>query len=166
MKWYQQSYVNRRDWILENLENLKLNNQEVIVLLLIDHANSNNRHITLDYLASKLNVEVSQVDKILSVLCTKKYLSIKVNGKQIVFDLSGLFEVEKPVDYQVATSIYDLFEQEFGRPLTKVELEKVNEWQQQYTQEQIIYGLRQSSMYQKLNLAYIQKVLEKYNESR
>ncbi|MCI5774364.1 MAG: DnaD domain protein [Erysipelotrichaceae bacterium] len=161
MKWYKQNYVNRRDWILDNLENLQLSHFEAIVVLLIDFCNVNNIPINLEYLAAKCNCDTAVIDKVISVLCAKNYLDIKAINKSVVFDLSKLFEAD--MNKQQAenyASIFELFESEFGRPLVADELTKIQEWLKRYDSKLIIYALRQASMYQKVNFAYIQKVLE------
>ena len=94
MKWYQENFVNRRDWILDNLADLKMSYEEIVVVLLIDFFNSNNINITLELLAAKTNSSKEDINKIISILCAKNYLDIKAVDKHIVFDLSKLFESE------------------------------------------------------------------------
>ena len=40
MKWYEQNFVNHRDWILDHLDLLGLDANEAIVVLLIDFFHS------------------------------------------------------------------------------------------------------------------------------
>ena len=94
MKWYKQNFVNRRDWVLDNLENLELTHIESLVVLLIDFCNVNRIPINLEYLAAKCHVKTTDIDKVISMLCAKNYLEIKAINKNIVFDLSKLFEIE------------------------------------------------------------------------
>ena len=59
MKWYQENFVNRRDWILDNLADLKMSYEEIVVVLLIDFFNSNNINITFsnnELLSKKLQL--------------------------------------------------------------------------------------------------------------
>ena len=167
MKWYKQNFVNRRDWILDNLENLELTHIETLVVLLIDFCNVNRIPINLEYLAAKCHVTTTDIDKVISMLCAKNYLEIKAINKNVVFDLSKLFEIEaNEGNNENYTSIFDLFENEFGRPLVSDELSKITEWFKKYDTNLIIYALRQASMYQKLSFAYIQKILENKNNER
>lgn len=167
MKWYKQNYVNRRDWVLDNLENLQLSHFEALVVLLIDFCNVNDIPVNLEYLATKCHCETSDIDKVISILCSKNYLDIKAISKNIVFDLSRLFDSDtNKQQAENYASIFDLFESEFGRPLVADELTKINEWLKRYDSKLIIYALRQASMYQKVNFAYIQKVLENKSNER
>ena len=53
-----------------------------------------------------------------------------------------------------------IFETEFQRPLSNDEFTKLNQWLKIYDKKKIIMSLRKASMYQKLNFAYIEKILE------
>ena len=39
MQWYEQRFVNHRDWILDHLEYLGLDAEETVIVLLIDFMN-------------------------------------------------------------------------------------------------------------------------------
>lgn len=161
MKWYKENFVNRRDWILDNLDNLKMSFEEIVIVLLIDFFNSNHINITLELLANKANCSKEEVNKIISTLCAKNYLDIKAVDKNIVFDLSKLFEAEYGKDKDVLKNdLNQIFENEFQRPLSNDEFTKLNQWLKIYDKKKIIQSLRKASMYQKLNFAYIEKILE------
>ena len=57
-----------------------------------------------------------------------------------------------------------MFETEFGRPLSQNEMKKISEWNHMYDKQMIIYALRTASAYQKMNLAYIDKILCNWRE--
>ena len=161
MKWYQENFVNRRDWILDNLADLKMSYEEIVVVLLIDFFNSNNINITLELLAAKTNSSKEDINKIISILCAKNYLDIKAVDKHIVFDLSKLFESEYGKEKEVLKNdLNQIFETEFQRPLSNDEFTKLNQWLKIYDKKKIIMSLRKARMYQKLNFAYIEKILE------
>ena len=161
MKWYQENFVNRRDWILDNLADLKMSYEEIVVVLFIDFFNSNNINITLELLAAKTNSSKEDINKIISILCAKNYLDIKAVDKHIVFDLSKLFESEYGKEKEVLKNdLNQIFETEFQRPLSNDEFTKLNQWLKIYDKKKIIMSLRKASMYQKLNFAYIEKILE------
>ena len=48
MKWYEQKYVNHRDWILDNIELLNLTHTDLITVLVIDFLNEHQMTITSD----------------------------------------------------------------------------------------------------------------------
>ncbi len=161
MKWYEQNYVNHRDWILDNIEELGLNSQELILVLLIDFYNEHHMEISMEILSKKCHLEMDELDRIISVLCARKYLDIKASSKRIRFVLDGLFEADTARDRSVMdVSLFELFEQEFGRTLSQKEMQKISDWNREYERKQIIDALREASTYQKLNLSYIEAILK------
>lgn len=165
MKWYKQTYVNHRDWILENLDVLGLSHQETIIVLLIDFFNTNQILITMELLSRKSAMEQEELDKTLSVLCAKKYLEIRATNKQVSFILDGLFETEvAKTQNALNSSLFDLFETEFARPLSNAEMMKLSDWIKIYDSKLVIYALRESSMYQKISMNYIQKILQTWSD--
>lgn len=166
MKWYKQKYVNRRDWILDNLEFIGLSEKETIIVLLIDYFNSNNIGITIDLLCNKTKMDDKEVNKILSVLFAKKYLVIEASGKTPTFVLDGLFELEvEAIESELDSSLFNLFEKEFKRPLTQKEMETVSDWIKRIDSNLIIEALRYASMYKKVKLSYIDKILKNWVEN-
>ena len=129
MKWYEQKYVNHRDWILDNIELLNLTHTDLITVLVIDFLNEHHMTITSDVLCAKTRL-------------SKKDLDIVLGDTRVT---------ESP--------LFDLFETEFGRPLSQNEMKKISEWNHMYDKQMIIYALRTASAYQKMNLAYIDKIL-------
>ncbi|NLC96594.1 MAG: DnaD domain protein [Erysipelotrichaceae bacterium] len=165
MKWYKQNYVNRRDWILDNLEYLGLSEKETVIVLLIDFLNENNINITIHYLSKKTNIDEASINKILSVLVAKKYLQIEAKSKKAHFILDGLFEIEvASIKGNLDTSLFDLFETEFKRPLTPKEMEKVSDWLRTIDSKLVLEALKQASMYKKVNISYIDKILRSWQE--
>lgn len=53
MKWYEQKYVNHRDWILDQMGLLGIDSVELVIVLLIDFMNQNRIEITMDALREK-----------------------------------------------------------------------------------------------------------------
>lgn len=160
MKWYEQKYVNHRDWILDHLEFLGLSNDEVVIVLLIDFMNQNHEEITMETLRRKTGQTMDDLDRVISVLCAKKYLEIKASSKKVRFLLNGLFETDTARDEKILdASLFDAFESEFGRPLSSHEMERISEWNRTTDKKLIIYALRQASAYQKLSLNYIERIL-------
>ncbi|MBQ6221432.1 MAG: DnaD domain protein [Solobacterium sp.] len=161
MKWYEQNYVNHRDWILDNVEELGLNSQELVLVLLIDFYNEHHMEISMEILSKKCHLEMDELDRIISVLCARKYLDIKASSKRIRFVLDGLFEANTARDRSVMDiSLFELFEQEFGRTLSQKEMQKISDWNREYERKQIVDALREASTYQKLNLSYIEAILK------
>ncbi|MCI5724221.1 MAG: DnaD domain protein [Erysipelotrichaceae bacterium] len=165
MKWYEQKYVNRRDWLLDKSSLLGMSPQEMIVVLLIDFMNEHRMEITMDALGEKTGLSTEELNRIISALCAKKYLLIKASARAVVFDLSGLYETDTArVENILDRSLFETFESEFGRLLSQKEMEKISDWNQVTDKRLIIAALREASAYQHLNLGYIEKILSEWKE--
>lgn len=160
MQWYEQNFVNHRDWILDNLAALNLTPQETVIALLIDFMNEHHMDISIDSLASQSGMKVEEVNQTVSVLCARHYLDIRASSKSIRFLLNGLFETDTAASENVLdSSLFDVFEAEFGRPLSPNEMQKISEWNKTIDRRIIIKALREASTYQRLSLPYIEKIL-------
>lgn len=56
-------------------------------------------------------------------------------------------------------SLFDLFEREFARPLSQPECQRLGDWQERYDDKLIRYALRESLLYGKHSLDYIDRIL-------
>jgi DNA replication protein len=65
-------------------------------------------------------------------------------------------------------SLFALFEQEFGRPLTPMEIETINGWldQDRYAEELIRFALKESVFAGKLHFRYIDRILLEWSRNR
>ena len=104
MKWYEQKFVNRRDWILDHLEYLSLNEKEALLVLMIDFLNENRIPITMELLSAKTGIKQEELDQIISILCARRYLEILASSKDVRFVLDGLFEADVARDRNVLDS--------------------------------------------------------------
>ena len=163
MKWYEQKFVNRRDWILDNCQLLGMDNNELVLVLLIDFFNEHNEPISIEALRQKTGMSLEEVDRTISVLCAKKYLEIRASSASVCFSLDGLFETDVARNERILdSSLFSVFESEFGRPLSNREMEKISDWSKTTDKKMIIYALREASAYQKLSFAYIDKILQEW----
>lgn len=165
MKWYETNYVDHRDWILDQLNLLSLDAEETVIVLMIDFMNEHKMKITMEDLAKRCNVSIEKVNQIISMLCAKKYLEIKASNKNVKFILNGLFEADTAHDESILdSSLFDVFETEFARPLSQKEMQKISEWNRTTDRKMILYALREASAYQNLSIPYIDKILDSWKE--
>ena len=161
-EFWNESYFNRKNWLMENIVSLNLNDREFMLLMLIVFFNEQNRMITTESLSSHTNLTIEEVDACLSQLCLKQYLQVTFKNGVMSFNMDGIFQQkEKDVD---ALPIFQTFEQEFGRPLTQKELTLLSEWIRKYDNELIIYALREAAIYRKLNIKYIDTILSRWEK--
>ncbi len=165
MKWYEEKFVNHRDWILDHLDLLQIGTTEAMLVMLIDFMNQYQVPITMNELAKKLHLTEDEIDRSVSVLCAKKYLEIKASKQGVFWSLAGLFEADMAREANILdSSLIDVFESEFGRPLNPNEMEKISEWNRTTEKKLIFYALREASIYQKLSIPYIDKILKTWKE--
>jgi len=159
-KWYKQSYFNKRAWILENFDKLNLTAEETMVVLLIDYAKDNKKKLNYDFLCEKLQLNTKQLDKILSSLVSKHYLSINANEKGITFDIDGIFEFD-PEKYEVSDNkdIFEIVGDLLKKPLTSSELQKTNDLLDKYGENKLIDAVRTAEAYRMSSLAYVEGIL-------
>ncbi len=163
MKWYEQNYTSHRDWILDHLEYLGLNEKETVIVMLIDFFNEHHMDITMDALCRKTGMTQEAMNQEISVLCARKYLEIRASSKKISYHLDGLFDASIARDREIMdTSLFDVFESEFCRPLSQLEMQKISDWNRSIDRRLIVYALREASAYQKLNTTYIERILKEW----
>lgn len=156
--WYKKPYINRRDWILENLGVLNLTSYETVLILLIDYMNTQNLEITPSELANRSGFKESDVDETLHRLSHRNILSVIPSANRFVFNIDNLFVENLRYEY-VDENIFNVFEHELARPLSQQELERLNSWLGMYTQDEIISALRTAIVYNKLSFPYINTIL-------
>lgn len=161
--WYLKPYFNRRDWILDHAETLRINANELALCLLIDFYNEHHMILQYDMIEKKLSLTKEEIDQILMNLSSLGYLKIMPTDEGILYDLTGLFkeDVERlnQVDFD---DVFGTFEATFARPLSVIELQKIADFLKIYQKEDIINALRKADAYRKLNISYIEAVLKNH----
>ena len=159
-KWYKQPYFNRKVWILENFDKLGLKSEETMVILLIDQARETRKKVNYEYLCNKLNIDTKELDRILSGLVLRHYLSINATEKGVSFDIDNIFEFD-PERYEATenTDIYDYAEELVKKPLTPSQIQKINDLLTRYDEAKIIDAIRTAEAYRKPLLDYVEGIL-------
>ena len=157
MEIYREKYFNRRNWILENISALDLSVSEALIVLLIDFCNEFNQPIDIQILSGLSNMSSEDVDDTIIKLCSKGYLSIEQKDSQISFCIDAIFS-QRNISY-AGKDLYETFEAEFGRVLSRAELERLSEWMRLYDHETIIDVLREASINRKMSFAHIDRML-------
>lgn len=163
-KWWNERYINRRDYILEHVETLALCSDESLLLLLIDYMNEHAIAISHNILAEKMKKDGSEIDELLSVLSKKGYLQITYQDKKIVFLIDGVFEQPKEKIVDLDESLFNIYESEFARPLTPIEMQRLSDWSQTYNQQLIVYALREALVNHVRNFDYIDRILQEWKK--
>lgn len=169
--------------LLTSYKTLQLNEEEVMMILQIHRfLQDKNKFPTPAELATFLTINEVNCANILRNLIQKGFLKIeqlKNDQNQIseVYSLNPLWEklfstkAEKanPTDEEDKENegtLFILFEQEFGRPLSPFEIETINAWldEDKIIPSLIKAGLRESVLMGKLNFKYIDRILRSWKQ--
>lgn len=165
MKWYLKPYINRRNWLLDNAENLGLSSDELLLCLMFDFLNEQRIMINYEIMEAKLGYPRAKLDTLIQNMVTKGLLEIYVGEDGVTYDILKVFEQFDEQQLDVQNDIFKAFEDSFGRPLSPNELQKLADFTKQYPEEKIIDALRSADAYRKVNIAYIEKILKNSHES-
>lgn len=177
--WMKDGFTTVPNILLDQFHLLELSGDEMVLLLYI--MSWINRGKTVDDMnqtSTDLGWSSKKVIECLSSLMNKDYLQIELvpnkEGKQADhYTLRPLFDKldeihfqqtvqdSKPVPSTEGLDHVQMFEQEFGRQLTQMELETLNDWVNvsKYDRELIQLALKQAVLNQALSLKYIDRIL-------
>ena len=174
--------IDFRYLLLENYKKLKINENEVTTIFVIDHLISQgNPFITADLLSLKMTLDVKEIDKILAKLITKGLFEFKTVGKQTVASLEPLkqklykeFQLFLSKEEEEKTSkriteelenVYTNFEKLLSRSLSPVEASKIHEWiSYGYSDRLIIDALKEALANGKKSLRSVDKILLSWSQ--
>ena len=163
--------------LLENYKKLKLNEQELATIFMIDHLISQgNPFVTQDLLSLKMSLDVKEIDKILAALLTKGYVAYETKDNRTITTLDPLKKIlfreyslsivkeskaeEKKNVQDELENIYAAFDKLLGRQLSPVEISKIREWVDYgFSDEQIINALKEALSKNKKSLRSVDKIL-------
>ncbi|MBQ3296025.1 MAG: DnaD domain protein [Erysipelotrichaceae bacterium] len=159
-KWYQESYFDRKNWLLENFDKLNLSSDETLLIMLVELCRTNRKYVTYDYLMKKLGRNAKQIDSLVASLVNKHYLKISSNSKGLIFDFDEIFEFD-PEKYEISDNkdLFDTVSEVFGKPLSPTELQKISELSEIYGEKRFIEALRLAEAKRTYKIAYIEGIL-------
>ena len=172
----QRDAIDYRYLLIEYYKKLRLSENELCVLLMIDQLlQQKNTLITPDLLSLKMNLDVREIDKIFVALIERGLL-IFDNGKKIKVSLKPLqkklletFQREMEVDSEnnsnkekaeAIDSVKKAFEKEFKSNLSPLENSLIDDWiSHGFTSEQIINAMKECLSKGKKTFRSIDKLL-------
>lgn len=178
---YEQVFFNQLhipEKLLTNYVHLGLNEKEVMVIIqLFRFIQKGNKFPTPSEIVESMLIDEKECANILRKLIQKNLLKIKqIQNEQHqlseAYTLEPLFNTlyteTKTVseDTEGDGTIFILFEQEFGRPLSPFEIEMVNTWLDvdKMLPSLIKAALRESVLMGKLNFKYIDRILREWKK--
>lgn len=162
--------------LLSNYKDLKINEQELIVLIYL--LNEKDNLFNPGKISEELNIKLTEVLEIIEKLNSADLITIsteKNNGVlEEIIDLSNFYkkiaflvinkeQIEETESKK--TNIYDDFEREFGRTLSPIEYELISGWlDNEFTEEIILCALKEAVFNGVSNLRYIDKILYEWKK--
>ncbi len=172
----QMEALDFRYLLLEYYKKLKITENELAVILMIDHLlGQKNSLVTPDLLSLKMNLSTKELDKILVNLLERGLLiyevepKVKVSLKPLQKKLYDTFQITLAREQEFSSNknkqqtfknIYEVFENELKRSLSPLELSLINEWiNDGFSIETIIEALHQTLSKGKKTLKSVDKLL-------
>jgi len=158
MEIYNEKYFNRRNYILEHINETKLSPKEALIILMIDFNNEFKINTTPDSISKACNIELKETNEIIYNLCQKGLIQLVMKNKHTSFNIDAIFDHNK-INLVASDDIFSLFSEEFKRPLNQKETILLGEWVRKYSFEELVNALKNASIYKKLNFSYIERIL-------
>ena len=169
--------IDFRFLLLENYKKLKISENELAIIFMIDHlVEQGNPFITADLLSLKMVLDIKEIDSLIADLLTRGFMEYtSINGKTVT-SLNPLKE-KLFREYKVSISkeneadsnnvvkaqlnnIFEAFQTELGRQLSPLEISRIREWVALgYTDDVIINALKEALAQGKKSLRSVDKIL-------
>ena len=156
--------------LFQNYKNIGITDQELIMLIYILNTSDifNPKQIS-----NELNITLNDVMTAMEDMSSKGITKLELkkigNIRNEYINLDGLYEklafkiLNK--EEEKTTSIYDIFETEFGRTISPMEYEIINAWIENGTSEEtIILALKEATYNGVSNLRYIDKIISEWSK--
>ncbi|UUX34531.1 DnaD domain-containing protein [Fundicoccus culcitae] len=180
--WLKSGHSMVPNILLNQFHKLNVTGDEfVLILYLMTQISNSQSSNQIDHMSISLGWDQQKIFDHLNSLMDKDYLAIELvpdqNGKQSDhYTLRPLFEKLDSVFFQkeekitaVAedTSLVSYFEKEFGRVLSPIELEVLNNWivTDKYPEDLIKLALKQAVLNQAFSFKYIEAILLNWQKS-
>ena len=167
--------IDFRFLLLENYKKLKISENELAIIFMIDHlVSQGNPFITADLLSLKMSLDIKEIDNLIADLLTRGFMEYaSINGKTVTslnplkeklfsnFAMSVSKETENRKNREeVLSNIYQSFEASLNRSLQPMEISTIREWVALgYSDETIINALKEALSQGKKTLKSVDKIL-------
>ena len=169
--------IDFRFLLLENYKKLKISENQLAIIMMIDHLiEHGNPFITADLLSLKMSLDIKEIDRLLADLLTRGLMEYAtVNGKTVTslkplneklyreFQISVSKENEAKNSETISNQLNNVFEQfqnELGRSLSPIEISTIREWVSMgYTDEVIIDAVKEAINQGKKSIKSVDRIL-------
>jgi DNA replication protein len=176
--------VRNIDWktlLLETYRDMSLSEEHVMIILMTDYCLiQGDRLVTADLLSLKMSLDYKRIDQLFAELMNKGLINL-VTEEDGIMSTSITSLKELLIDAYVRTYIKDktkpekteksndnliaIFETEFGRPLSYLEIQTIRKWfEEGYQEAQILNALKTATGAKVKNIRYIDKILLEWRQ--
>ncbi|GAV22496.1 DnaD domain protein [Carboxydothermus pertinax] len=185
---FNQGLISVPTFLLKNYKHLNLNEKELVFLLqLMSFINEGNLLPSAEFIAQTLGEDLAEVKKNYRELIKKGIISVsrKFDEKSAKYvetidyiplleKLTDLWAAQKvfkesnkipdKVNLDTTSRVVEIFSREFGRGLSPMEIELIDNWlnQKQYQEELIYEALKRAVMLNKKSFRYIDAILYRW----
>lgn len=154
-----------------NYKALELTEQELILIIYILNTSEifNPKQISND-----LNITLNNVMELMEDLTSKGIIKLELkkigNIRNEYINLDGLYEkltfkILNKEEPEKQSNIYSIFEEEFGRPISAMEVEIISAWIENGTSEETIkLALKEATYNGVNNLRYIDRIISEWSK--
>ena len=142
-----------------------LNDNDIFVLLLIYTLSQlNKQFITPSLLMNYSSLSSKELDIVLEHLLEKKWIYNQSGTIRLNHFVERLLQEKEETDKQ--GNLIEIFEEQFGRPLTPMELDIIKEWiHHGFEEDMILKALKEAVKSQVLTLRYIDGILNNWQRN-
>jgi DNA replication protein len=171
-----QPFVDIRLTLIDRYKDLNLNENEVMVLLVVDLLLKKGVTIIApETLTAKMVMDIKTIDSTFVGLINKGFIKIEDN---LSTSLEGLykrlldgFKIERgkinSYSKEESDNLYTLFETEFGRPLSGVEIDIMRSWMENgYPVDLIKEALKEAISAKAKSIKYVDRILLSYQQEK
>ncbi len=178
----KQNIVDFSELVLNNYHKIGLDETDAVIIIKLNYLL--NRNITFIHpkkLADMLSISAGTTTKRINNLIDAGYINIELkpngNGKETeVFNLDTVIERIIKADFEdkmstkededtVEKRLVQLFETEFRRPLSVLDIQTITKWlNDNYTYDQIKNALYEAAKARKLSIKYVDAILLRQDE--
>ena len=169
--------IDFRFLLLESYKKMKISENELAAILMVDHfISQGNPFVTADLLSIKMSMDVREIDKTLASLLNRGFIEYVTQGKKTITTLNPLkeklfkeFQMTSTLEEESKSSqrmsdmlnnLYGQFEKLMGRPLSQVEFSRIREWiSYGYSDELILNALKEALSKGKKTIRSVDKIL-------
>jgi DnaD/phage-associated family protein len=166
--------IDKYAYLIDNFQLISLDSKALTFIMIIERINDNNHILNMENVAKKMNISKNEINYLYEELKRRHLIRIsnktgfkietiniyiniekKLNEKLFKEDL----EIEKNNIKKEQKNIIGIFEDEFNRKLSPLEIEQIKEWSSAFSQELILDALKTAVLQNVLTLRYVEVVL-------